>query len=65
MELCACEQYITALRRLIEQDRIEDGLDGADFDKLSHLLFLLQTNDDTFMEQRMDLISEPRKKDSF
>lgn len=43
---------------------IQKRLNGVDLDKLSYLVFLLNTKEKAFQQQRAELIRELRKKDS-
>ena len=43
---------------LLMKSHLKIILDGADLDKLSYLMFLLKTDDDTFIKQRRELISK-------
>lgn len=58
-----CGEEITILRSLMKSN-VQKRLNGADLDKLSYLVFLLNTKEEAFRQQRTELIGELRKKDS-
>lgn len=58
-----CAEEIRILRSLMKFN-VQKWLNGADLDKLSYLVFLLNTKAETFRQQRAELISRLRKKDS-
>lgn len=58
-----CGEGITILRSLMKSN-VQKRLNGADLDKLSYLVFLLNTKEEAFRKQRTELIGELRKKDS-
>lgn len=58
-----CGEEITILRSLMKSN-VQKRLNGADLDKLSYLVFLLNTKEEAFRKQRTELIGELRKKDS-
>ncbi len=58
-----CSEEVNILRSLMKSN-IHKRLNGADLDKLSYLVFLLNTKEEAFRQQRTELIGELRKKDS-
>lgn len=58
-----CGREIEILRSLMRSD-VEKRLNGGDLGKLGYLVFLLSGEDSTFKEQRRELVSKLRKKDS-
>lgn len=58
-----CGEEVTILRSLMKSN-VQKRLNGADLDKLSFLVFLLNTKEEAFRKQRTELIGELRKKDS-
>lgn len=58
-----CLEEVEILRSLLRTN-VCKRLNGADSGKLGYLVFLLQSEDNTFREQRMELIRKLRKKDS-
>ena len=59
-----CLEEVEILRSLLRTN-VCKRLNGADSGKLGYLVFLLQSEDNTFREQRIELIRKLRKKDSF
>lgn len=58
-----CAEEVNILRSLMKSE-VKKRLNGADCNKLSYLVFLLNTKDEEFRKQRAELIGELRKKDS-
>lgn len=58
-----CAEEVNILRSLMKSN-VQKRLNGADLDKLSYLVFLLNTKEDALRKQRAELIGELRKKDS-
>lgn len=58
-----CGEEVNILRSLTKSN-VQKWLNGADLDKLSYLVFLLNTKEEAFRQQRTELIGELRKKDS-
>ncbi len=58
-----CAEEVKILRSLMRSN-IQKRLNGADRDKLSYLVFLLNTEEEVFWKQKEELIGELRKKDS-
>lgn len=58
-----CAEEVKILRSLTKSD-MQKRLNGADCGKLSYLVFLLNTKDEAFRQQRAELIRKLRKKDS-
>lgn len=58
-----CGEEVNILRSLMKSN-VQKWLNGADLDKLSYLVFLLNTKEEAFRKQRTELIGELRKKDS-
>lgn len=58
-----CGEEVNILRSLMKSN-MQKWLNGADCDKLSYLVFLLNTKEEAFRQQRTELIGELRKKDS-
>lgn len=58
-----CGEEVNILRSLMKSN-VQKRLNGADLDKLSYLVFLLNTKEEAFRKQRTELIGELRKKDS-
>lgn len=58
-----CAEEVNILRSLMKSN-VQKRLNGADLDKLSYLVFLLNTKEEAFRKQRTELIGELRKKDS-
>ena len=58
-----CAEEINILRSLMKSN-VQKRLNGADLDKLSYLVFLLNTKEEAFRKQRTELIGELRKKGS-
>ena len=58
-----CAEEVAILRFLLK-DNLQEWLNRADREKLSYLVFLLTTDDDTFRKQKAELIGRLRKKDS-
>lgn len=57
-----CAEEVNILRSLMKSN-IQKCLNGADYDKLSYLVFLLNTEEDAFRQQRAELIGKLRRKD--
>lgn len=57
-----CSEEAAILRSLL-RNSVQKQIDRADRDKLSYLVFLLNTNDRIFSEQKKELISRLRKED--
>lgn len=58
-----CSEEVNILRSLMKSN-VQKRLNGADCNKLSYLVFLLNTKEEAFRKQRTELIGELRKKDS-
>ncbi len=58
-----CSEEVVILRSLMKSE-VKKRLNGADSEKLSYLVFLLNSEDSAFAEQRAELIGLLRKKDS-
>ena len=58
-----CTEEVGILRSLMMSE-VKKRLNGADLDKLSYLMFLLNTKEEAFRKQRTELIGKLRKKDS-
>ena len=58
-----CTEEVGILRSLMKSE-VKKRLSGADLDKLSYLVFLLNTKEEAFRQQRAELIGTLRKKDS-
>ncbi len=58
-----CSEEVGILRSLMKSE-MKKRLNGADSEKLSYLVFLLNSEDSAFAEQRAELIGLLRKKDS-
>lgn len=58
-----CSEEVKVLRSLMKSE-VKKRLNGADSGKLSYLMFLLNSEDSAFAEQRRELVRELRKKDS-
>lgn len=58
-----CGEEVNILRSLMKSN-VRKRLNGADCNKLSYLVFLLNTKEEAFRKQRTELIGELRKKDS-
>lgn len=58
-----CGEEVNILLSLMKSN-VQKRLNGADLDKLSYLVFLLNTKEEAFRKQRTELIGELRKKDS-
>ncbi len=58
-----CSEEVVILRSLMKSE-VKKRLNGADSEKLSHLVFLLTTEEKAFAEQKRALVREMRKKDS-
>lgn len=58
-----CGEEVEILRSLMESN-MQKRLNSADCDKLSYLVFLLNTKEEAFRQQRAELICKLRKKDS-
>lgn len=58
-----CAEEVKILRSLMKST-VRKRLNGADYDKLAYLMFLLNTKEEAFWRQRAELIGELRKKDS-
>ena len=58
-----CTEEVGILRSLMKSE-VKKRLSGADLDKLSYLVFLLNTKEEAFRQQRAELVGTLRKKDS-
>lgn len=58
-----CGEEVNILRYLMKSN-VQKWLNGADLDKLSYLVFLLNTKEEAYRRQRAELIGKLRKKDS-
>lgn len=58
-----CGEEVDILRSLMKSN-VQKRLNSADLEKLSYLVFLLNTKEEAFRQQRTELIGELRKKDS-
>ncbi len=58
-----CSEELVILRSLMKSE-VKKRLNGADSEKLSYLVFLLNSEDSAFAEQKRALVRELRKKDS-
>lgn len=58
-----CAEEVNILRSLMKSN-IHKWLNGTDCDKLSYLVFLLNTKEEAYRRQRTELIGKLRKKDS-
>lgn len=61
--LSDCGEEVEILRSLMKSN-MQKRLNGADCDKLSYPVFLLNTEEEAFRQQRAELIGKLRKKDS-
>lgn len=58
-----CTEEVSILRSLMKSN-VRKRFNGTDCNKLSYLVFLLNTKEEAFRKQRTELIGELRKKDS-
>lgn len=58
-----CGEEVKILRSLMKSN-MQKWLNGTDLDKLSYLMFLLNSKEEAFRQQRTELIGKLRKKDS-
>lgn len=58
-----CGEEVKILRSLMKFN-MQKRLNSADLEKLSYLVFLLNTKEEAFRKQKEELIGELRKKDS-
>ena len=58
-----CPEEVEVLRS-IRRSNVQEWLNDADYDKLAYLMFLLETKDPVYQQQKRELIAEIIKKDS-
>lgn len=58
-----CPDEVEILRS-VRRSNVKEWLSDADFDKLAYLMFLLETDDPAYQQQKRELVAEIVKKDS-
>ena len=57
-----CPEEVEVLRSICRSN-VQEWLSDADFDKLAYLMFLLETDDHAYQQQKRELVAEIVKKD--